>query len=360
MNRKGSSFREGKGCGGKRWKVRETKKSQLKNRIVRRAMNTDSRIFIAGHKGLVGSAISRKLTSEGHTNLITRTHQELDLMRQVDVEAFFESESPEYVFLAAAKVGGIMANSTYPADFIYSNIMVQSNVIHAAYRSSVKKLLFLGSSCIYPRDCPQPMKEEYLLSGKLEPTNEPYAIAKIAGIKMCQSYNRQYGTRFISVMPTNLYGPGDNFDLETSHVLPALIRKFHEAKMRNAASQGKGQEDNGYVNIWGTGSPKREFLYVDDLADACVFLMKHYDDNEIINIGAGRETSIGELAALIKDIVGFQGSIRYDPSKPDGMPRKLLDVSRLDALGWHNKMQLREGIEKTYQWYVNHRPDANG
>ena len=284
-------------------------------------MNKKSAIYIAGHKGLVGSALLRKLKSEGYENLITRSHQDLDLMRQADVEAFFESEKPEYVFLAAAKVGGIWANSTYPADFIYSNLMVQSNVIHAAHRSSVKKLLFLGSSCIYPRECPQPMKEEYLLSGKLEPTNEPYAIAKIAGIKMCQSYNRQYGTRFVSVMPTNLYGPDDNFDLETSHALPALIRKFHEAKLRMAklpevggsrsevisdASSEAPLEQSGppassghTVTIWGTGQPRREFLHVYDLADACLFIMNHYEEDEIINLGAGKDISISELAGMI-------------------------------------------------------------
>jgi len=346
-------------------------------------MEKNSRIYVAGHKGLVGSAIYRRLQSEGYSRLITRTHQELDLLRQADVERFFETERPEYVFLAAAKAGGILANSSYPAEFIYNNIMVQTNVIHAAYMAQVKKLLFLGSSCIYPRECPQPMKEEYLLSGKLEPTNEPYAIAKIAGIKMCQSYNRQFGTCFVSVMPTNLYGPGDNFDLETSHVLPALIRKFHEAKIREANLQevgGKRLEANeerggsasnlkrsapqtsnaSSVTIWGTGTPRREFLYVDDLADACVFVMNHYEEDEIINIGAGKDISIKELAELIKDITGFEGAIRYDPSKPDGTPRKLLDVSRLESLGWRSRISLREGIEKTYQWYVNERLKAQG
>jgi GDP-L-fucose synthase len=248
------------------------------------------------------------------------------------------------VFLAAAKVGGILANNTYPADFIYNNIMIQANVIHAAYRSSVKKLLFLGSSCIYPRDCPQPMKEEYLLSGKLEPTNEPYSVAKIAGIKMCQAYNSQYGTHFISVMPTNLYGPGDNFDLQTSHVLPALIRKFHEAKVN--------KDRQKVVIVWGTGTPRREFLHVDDLADACIFIMKRYDDTQILNIGVGMDISIKELSAMIKEIVDFEGGIRFDASKPDGMPRKLLDVGKLESFGWRARISLREGIKQTYQWYL--------
>ena len=305
-------------------------------------MQKNERIFVAGHKGLVGSAIVRKLQAEGYPNLILRSHKELDLMRQAEVEAFFRREKPEYVFLVAAKVGGILANNTYPATFIYENLLIESNVIHSAYAAGTKKLLFLGSSCIYPRDCAQPMKEEYLLSGKLEPTNEPYAIAKIAGIRMCQSYNRQYGTKFVSVMPTNVYGPEDNFDLETSHALPALIRKFHDAKM----------EGNNVVTVWGSGTPRREFLHVDDLADACLFIMKHYDENEMINIGVGKDITISELSALIKQIVEFNGEIRYDNSKPDGTPRKLLDVSRLDALGWRSRMSLREGIEKTYQWYV--------
>jgi GDP-L-fucose synthase len=329
-------------------------------------MEKGSRIYVAGHRGLVGSAILRRLQAEGYSNLITRSHGEMDLVRQQDVEAFFESQQPEYVFLAAAKVGGIGANSAYPAEFIYENLMIQSNVIHAAYRWSVKKLLFLGSSCIYPRDCPQPMKEEYLLSGTLEPTNEPYAIAKIAGIRMCQFYNRQYGTRFVSVMPTNVYGPGDNFDLETSHALPALIRKFHEARSQRSEirsqksevgdqrsgicrSKGEGSES---VTIWGTGTPRREFLYVDDLAEACLFVMNRYDEDEIINIGVGKDISISELAELISEIVNFRGTIRYDRTKPDGTPRKLLDVSRLEAMGWRSKTSLREGIETTYRWYV--------
>jgi GDP-L-fucose synthase len=329
-------------------------------------MNRNARIYVAGHTGLVGSAIIRRLQAEGYDRLITRTHAQLDLMRQVEVEAFFKSEKPEYVFLAAARVGGILANNTYPAEFIYENLMVQCNVLHGAYLTGVKKLLFPGSSCIYPRECPQPMKEENLLSGKLEPTNEPYAVAKIAGIKMCQAYNRQYGTRFISVMPTNLYGPGDNFDLETSHVLPALIRKFHEAKKRRQEPEDRIQNVKirdqtleigdrrsiETVTIWGTGTPKREFLHVDDLASACVFLMKNYDDSEIVNIGVGKDITIKELAEMIRDIVGFKGSIEYDPSRPDGTPEKRLDVSRLSGLGWRPKISLREGIEMTYRWYV--------
>jgi GDP-L-fucose synthase len=308
-------------------------------------MNKSSRIFVAGHRGLVGAAIYRKLESEGYRNLVVKTSRELDLIRQSDVEAFFEKERPEYVFLAAAKVGGILANNIYRADFIYRNIMIEANVVHASCQHGVKKLLFLGSSCIYPKFCPQPMKEEYLLTGELEPTNEPYAVAKIAGIKMCQAYNAQYETNFISVMPTNLYGPGDNFDLETSHVLPALIRKFHEAKNENRPS----------VPIWGTGTPKREFLYIDDLADACVFLMENYDSSEILNIGVGEDISINDLAILIKEIVGYKGDIVYDSSKPDGTPRKLLDVTRLHSLGWKAKTSLRDGIKKTYEWYKNNK-----
>lgn len=305
-------------------------------------MKKDSKIYIAGHRGLVGSALVRRLTELEYTNLVYKTHKELDLERQADVERFFQQERPEYVFLAAAKVGGIMANNTYPAEFIYSNIMVQSNVIHSSYLFGVKKLLFLGSSCIYPRNCPQPMKEDYLLSGYLEPTNEPYAIAKIAGIKMCQSYNRQYGANFISVMPTNLYGPNDNFDIQNAHVLPALIRKFHDAKVA-------GQKD---VVVWGTGYPRREFLSVDDLADACIFLMNNYNSPEIINIGVGKDISIRELALMVKEIVGYDGELVFDTSKPDGTPRKLLDVSKLTSLGWQAKTSLREGIERTYRWYV--------
>ena len=305
-------------------------------------MNKSSRIYVAGHRGLVGSAICRRLDAEGFTHLLTRRSDELDLTRQAEVEAFFQREKPDYVFLSAAKVGGILANNTYPADFIYKNIMIQSNIIHASYANGVRKLLFLGSSCIYPKFAPQPMKEEYLLTGELEPTNEPYAVAKIAGIKMCQAYNSQYKTNFISVMPTNLYGPGDNFDLETSHVLPALIRKFHEAKTGQSSS----------VTIWGTGTPKREFLYIDDLADACVFLMNNYDAAGIVNIGVGDDISINELARLVKRIMGYAGEIVYDSSKPDGTPRKLLDVSRLNSLGWKAKISLEEGIARTYEWYV--------
>jgi GDP-L-fucose synthase len=305
-------------------------------------MNKDAKIYVAGHRGLVGSAILRKLQADGYTNLVYRTSQELDLRDRNQVDKFFEEEKPEYVFLAAAKVGGIVANNEYPADFIRDNLMIQTNVIDAAYRNGVKKLLFLGSTCIYPKFAPQPLKEEYLLTGELEPTNEPYAIAKIAGIKMCQSYNRQYGTKFISVMPTNLYGPNDNFDLHTSHVLPALIRKFHEAKENNAP----------YVEVWGTGTPRREFLHSDDLADACVFLMKNYEDNEIINIGVGEDISIKELAEKIKEVVGYQGEIKFDTTKPDGTPRKLVDVSKINALGWKASISLDEGLRKAYQWFL--------
>ncbi len=305
-------------------------------------MEKDSKIYVAGHRGLVGSAIVRKLREKGYQNLVYRTRKELDLRDKNQVDEFFEREKPDYVFLAAAKVGGIVANNEYPADFIRDNLMIQTNVIDAAYRNGVKKLLFLGSTCIYPKFAPQPLKEEYLLTGELEPTNEPYAIAKIAGIKMCQSYNRQYGTKYISVMPTNLYGPNDNFDLHTSHVLPALIRKFHEAKENNAP----------YVEVWGTGTPRREFLYSDDLADACIFLMKNYEGNEIINIGVGKDISIKELAEKIKNVVGYQGEIKFDTSKPDGTPRKLVDVSRINALGWKASISLDEGLQKVYQWFL--------
>ena len=305
-------------------------------------MEKESKIYVAGHRGLVGSAILHNLQAEGYNNLVIRTHRELDLCNQEEVRAFFEKERPEYIFLAAAKVGGILANSTYPADFIYNNIAIQIYAIHNAYLYGVKKLLFLGSSCIYPKFAPQPMKEEYLLTGILEPTNEPYAIAKISGIKMCQAYNRQYGTNFISVMPTNLYGPGDNFDLETSHVLSALIRKFHEAKL-------SGQP----VTVWGTGTPRREFLYVNDLAEACVFLMNCYDGEDIINIGTGLDISIKELAGFISEVIGYRGEIIFDTGKPDGMQRKLLDVTRINSLGWKAKTDLREGIEKTYKWYLS-------
>ena len=306
-------------------------------------MEKDSKIYVAGHHGLVGSAIVRKLKDSGYEDLVFRTYEELDLERQERVEAFFHQERPEYVFLAAAKVGGIWANSTFPAEFIYNNLAIETNVVHASYLYDVKKLLFLGSSCIYPKHCPQPMREEYLLSGYLEPTNEPYAVAKIAGIKICQAYNRQYGTRYISVMPTNLYGPGDNFDLKTSHVLPALIRKFHEAKIRGDKS----------VEVWGTGAPRREFLYVDDLADACLFLMNTYEDGEIINVGVGRDQSIRELAEMVGGVVGFQGDLRFDHTKPDGTPLKRLDVSKLTGLGWQAQTSLEEGVKKAYQWYLD-------
>jgi len=291
--------------------------------------------------GLVGSAIVRALKKQGYDNLILRTHSELDLLDQKATADFFKKEKPEYVFLAAAKVGGIMANKTYPADFIYQNLQIQNNIIHHSYLNGVKKLLFLGSSCIYPKLARQPIREEHLLTGELEPTNEPYAVAKIAGIKMCQTYNRQYGTNFISVMPTNLYGPNDNFDLENSHVLPAMIRKFHEAKISN----------QNEVVVWGTGAARREFLHVDDLADACVFLMNNYDNSEVINIGTGEDVSIKELAEMIKKITGFTGEIVWDASKPDGTPRKLLDVSRLHNLGWKHQINLPNGILSTYEFY---------
>ncbi len=310
-------------------------------------LRPSSKIYIAGHRGLVGSAIMRKLRSLGFTNLIYRTHNELDLIRQQAVEDFFAREKPEYVFLAAAKVGGIVGNNTYPAEFIYKNLAIQNNIIHASYFNKVTKLLFLGSSCIYPKHCPQPMKEEHLLSGYLEPTNEPYGVAKIAGIKMCQSYNRQYGTDYISVMPTNLYGPNDNFDLETSHVLPALIRKFHEAK-----AAGKPE-----VEIWGTGTPRRELLHVDDLADACVFLMHTYDGSEIVNIGTGTDMTIKELAETVARVTEFQGKLRFDTTKPDGTPVKRLDVSKLNQLGWTAKIDIEDGIRETYEWYKKNRTE---
>lgn len=302
-------------------------------------MNLDSKIYIAGHRGMVGSAIMRNLQSKGYNNIVTRPSKELDLRNQQAVKQFFESEKPEYVFLAAAKVGGIQANNIYRADFIYENLMIQNNVIHQSYLSGVKKLMFLGSSCIYPKMAPQPLKEEYLLTGLLEETNEPYAIAKIAGIKMCESYKRQYGCNFISVMPTNMYGPNDNYNLNNSHVLPALIRKFHDAKEQNLPS----------VEMWGTGTPMREFLHADDLGDACVFLMNHYDGEQFVNIGSGTDLTIKDLALLIKDIVGFKGEITHDLSKPDGTPRKLMDVSYLHSLGWKHKIELREGITQVYE-----------
>lgn len=305
-------------------------------------MEKNSRIYVAGHRGLVGSAIVRNLKENGYSNIVTRTRTELDLLDSQKVSEFFKKEKPEYIFLAAAKVGGIYANDVFPAEFIFENLQVQNNIIHNAYLNKAKKLLFLGSSCIYPRECPQPIKEEYLLTGPLEKTNEAYAVAKIAGIKMCQSYNKQYGTKFISVMPTNLYGINDNFDLESSHVLPALLRKFHDAKLANAKE----------VVMWGTGSPMREFLFVDDLADACVFLMNNYSEDEIVNIGTGEDITIKDLALMIKEIVGFEGKIINDTTKPDGTPRKLLDVSKLHDLGWKHKTPLKEGIEKTYRWFL--------
>jgi GDP-L-fucose synthase len=305
-------------------------------------MDQNSKIYVAGHSGLVGSALVRKLIKNGYNNLIVRTSSELDLRNQHAVQGFFESEKPDYIFLAAAKVGGILANSTYRAEFIYDNLMIETNVIHAAYRSKVKKLLFLGSSCIYPRLAPQPMKEEYLLTGELEPTNQSYALAKIAGIEMCKAYNTQYGTNFISVMPTNLYGPNDNFDLESAHVLPTLIRKFYEAKISGAKQ----------VIVLGTGNPVREFLHVDDLADSCLFLMLNYQDSEIINIGCGQGITIRDLALLIKDITGFKGEIVYDPNKPDGTPVKITDISRISAMGWQPRISLQQGITETYQWYL--------
>jgi len=304
-------------------------------------MDKNAKIYVAGHRGLVGSAIMRKLKKEGYNNLVYRTSSELDLRRQEKVENFFRDEKPEYVILAAAKVGGIKANDTYSAEFLYDNLMIETNVIDAAYQNDVKKLLFLGSSCIYPKFADQPMKEDYLLSGKLESTNEGYAVAKITGIKLCEHYNKQYGTNFISAMPTNLYGPNDNFDLETSHVLPALIRKFHEAKVN----------DEDEVVIWGTGKPRREFLHVDDLADALLYLMNNYNGDQFVNVGVGKDISILELAELIKDIVGFEGEIVNDLSKPDGTPRKLLDVSRLNELGWEAQISLEEGIKDTYHWF---------
>lgn len=305
-------------------------------------MENDSKIYVAGHMGLVGSAIVRNLKKKGYTNIIGRTHKELDLTNQAAVREFFDKEQPEYIILAAAHVGGINANNTTPADFIYINMEIQNNVIKAAHDFKAKKLLFLGSSCIYPKMCPQPIKEEYLLSGYLESTNEGYALAKISGLKMCQFFKRQYGDNFISCMPTNLYGPYDNFDLKTSHVMPALIRKFHEAKINNKP----------YVEIWGTGKPLREFLYVDDMADACVFLIENYDGESHINIGTGKELTIGELAEIIKEVVGFDGELKFNDSMPDGTPRKLLDVSKLEGLGWKYKTELRDGIKKEYNWFI--------
>ncbi|WP_027368392.1 GDP-L-fucose synthase [Desulfocurvibacter africanus] len=305
-------------------------------------MDKGSRIYIAGHRGLVGSAIARRLRTEGFANILTRTHKELDLLEQAAVRRFFEIEKPEYVFLAAAKVGGIHANDSYPAEFIRDNLLIQTNVIDAAWKSGVKKLCFLGSSCIYPKLAPQPINEEHLLTGPLEPTNEWYAIAKIAGIKMCQAYRRQYGFSAISLMPTNLYGPGDNFDLANSHVLPALLRKFHEAKEAGAPE----------VVVWGTGKPRREFLHVDDMADASVHLMQNYDEEQIVNVGVGQDVTIAELAEHVRQAVGFTGRVVFDKSMPDGTPRKLLDVTRLHATGWRAKVPLDEGIRQTYEFYI--------
>jgi len=303
----------------------------------------NSRIYVAGHRGLVGSAIFRLLKKRGFENLITRTHSELELMDAVAVQNFFEETKPEFVFLAAAKVGGIHANSTYPADFIRENLVVQTNVIHESWRNGVEKLMFLGSSCIYPKLCPQPISEESLLTGELEPTNEAYALAKIAGIKTCQSYNQQYGTNFISVMPTNLYGINDNFHPENSHVLPALIRRFHEAKLANAES----------ISIWGTGNPRREFLHSDDLADAVLFLMENYNDSEIVNVGCGEDQTIRALAETICEVVGYSGSLAFDSTRPDGTPQKVLDISKIRALGWTPEIPLKNGLEQVYQWYLS-------
>ena len=305
-------------------------------------MNKTDKVYIAGHRGLVGSAIVRNLKNKGYDNLLLRTSEELDLTNQADVNRFYETEKPDYTFLAAAKVGGIHANDTYPADFIRVNIQIQTNIVDAAYRNNTKKLLFLGSSCIYPKFASQPMKEEHLLTGELEPTNEWYAIAKIAGIKMCQAYQKQYGFNAISLMPTNLYGPGDNFNLENSHVMPALIRKFHDAKIKNLSE----------VEVWGTGTPKREFLHVDDMADASVYLMDHYDGEMFVNVGVGEDVSIKELAESVKKVIGYEGGLKFDASKPDGTPRKLLDVSKLNAIGWQAKINLGDGIQSTYEWFL--------
>jgi GDP-L-fucose synthase len=313
-------------------------------------MKTEDRVYVAGHSGLVGSAIVRRLQSDGFGNLVLCTSKELDLRDQAAVHDFFRQQKPDYVILAAAKVGGILANDSYPADFIYDNLMMECNVIHASYQTGVTKLLALGSTCIYPKLAPQPLKEEYLLSGPLEPTNEWYAVAKIAGIKLCQAYQRQHGCRFIAAMPTNLYGPGDNFDLQSSHVLPALIRKFHEAKADARLA----------VTLWGSGTPLREFLHVDDLVDACLFLLRNYDAPDIINIGVGEDLSIAELAELVRDIVGFEGKIEYDSSKPDGTPRKLVDTTRINALGWKAKTGLREGVQATYQWFLDNLDHVRG
>jgi GDP-L-fucose synthase len=317
-------------------------------RVAKWGVPRDARVFVAGHRGLVGGGIHGRLESDGFNNLLTRTSRELDLRDRARVEEFFERERPDYVILAAAKVGGILANSTRPAEFLYDNLLIAANVIQASHRHGVKKLLNLGSSCIYPRLAPQPLKEEYLLTGPLEETNRAYAVAKIAAIELCDSYRRQYGCDFVSAMPTNLYGPGDNFDLQTSHVLPALLRKIHEAKERGEAS----------VTVWGTGTPRREFLYVDDLADACLFILENVSQPGPINVGVGKDITIRELAELIEDVVGYRGRIEFDTTKPDGTPRKLMDVSRLSELGWTPRTGLREGIQKTYNWYIEHHNSA--
>jgi GDP-L-fucose synthase len=327
---------------GGRWPVSAHIRANRRLRARKLVVKTDSRIYVAGHRGLVGSAIVRRLQADGHRHLVLRTHGELDLTRQDAVERFFAAERPEYVFLAAAKVGGIIANDTRPAEFIRDNLAIQSNVIESAYRSGVRKLLFLGSSCIYPRLAPQPIREESLLTGPLEPTNEAYAIAKIAGYMMCRLYWRQHGFKAISLMPTNLYGPNDNFDPIGSHVLPGLIRRFHEAKMANAPE----------VVVWGSGTPRRELMHADDLADAAVSLMRTYESPDIINVGTGTDVTIAELATLVKDAVGYRGRLTFDSSKPDGMPRKVLDVSRIHALGWRAKIALADGVRETYRWFV--------
>lgn len=305
-------------------------------------MDKAEKIYVAGHRGLVGSAIVRALKVRGHENFVYTTSQKLDHRNQAAVRSFYEAEKPDYVFVAAAKVGGILANDTYPADFIYDNLMIEANLIHGAYEAGVKKLLFLGSTCIYPKMAPQPLKEEYLLSGPLEPTNEWYAVAKIAGIKLCEAYQRQHGCRFISAMPTNLYGPGDNFDLRGSHVIPALIRKVHEAKLAGASQ----------VEVWGSGNPKREFCHVDDCAEACLHLMDVYEEPEIVNIGVGSDITIKELAEIIMQVIGYRGKITFDSTKPDGAPRKLVDTNKINSLGWQSRISFEEGIKETYQWYV--------
>lgn len=306
-------------------------------------MEPQATIYVAGHRGLVGNALVRALAARGNTNIITARSKEVDLRDSSAVRAFYDRHKPDYVFVAAAKVGGILANSTFPADFLYDNLMIEANLIHEAFRHDVKKLLFLGSTCIYPKMAPQPIKEEYLLTGPLEPTNEWYAVAKIAGIKLCQAYRAQHGSHFICAMPTNLYGPGDNFDLNNSHVLPALIRKFHEARIAQAKA----------AVVWGTGTPRREFLHVDDCASACIFLMDHYDDAEIVNIGVGTDISIAEVGRLVADVVGFKGDIVYDPSRPDGTPRKLVDTTKINRLGWQAAIGLKEGVHETYRWYLS-------